>query len=643
MSRLLLLLGLLVGCPQPPGGPLPDDDDVGSTGDDDDSSLPPDDDDTEDDDDSGPDEDDDDSGPDDDDSALPDDDDSWPEPVQQVTTSSGRGASTRFAVEDAYDNVAGGDWYRTSDNEAATLAWGESYLMMGLAAMFRATGDPVWLSRLSWHIDGVLASRDDARGVADYRGVSAACWRNLHYQPADEPYCYVVHSGMIGYPMAEFARLVQESGLDDEPDTDGVPFGDKADAYAAAAAEVVAAHDDQWDSAGYYVFRPDASFLTYAGVDVPLNQSNAMGRLLLALHDVTGDPAYLDKATALASRFDAQLSTGSSGEHLWNYWGGAYSSPGEDVSHAAINVGFAKMAADRGIVFGAADLEAFAAAFVENVYIDDATFSDFVGGGSVNTSGYRPQTGRWVLLSPQRAAIWTAVRDLYAADYPASGVGSGSLFYSWALLAEYEPVLCDPFFYYVDWYDPDPATDGDWRQATAYGANVLTEPPDLAERCAVELEVDLPRATVGQQWDGAAYHDVARWQATGGPAMRRLPYDVAWPYLYWADGVLFQFADSYVDGDGLLVQESLGLAPPAITSSPPTTGQVGQPLDYAPTVDGDAPIWWSLPAFPAGARVDPASGELDWTPELPGEYGFTLEARGDAGADEQSWVVEVGQ
>lgn len=218
---------------------------------------------------------------------------------------------------EAYHSFKDGDWYMGTDNSEAILAWGDSYVMSGLAAMFRATGDPYWLERLARHADAALALRDDVREVTDYRGVSTACWQNTHYQSADQPYCYVVHSGMIGHPIAEFARLVREAGLEDEVAYDGVTLGKKASAYEQAAREVVAAHDDQWNDAGYYVFRSDASFMPYAGVDLPLNQSNAMGRLLLVLHDLTGDEEYLRKAKALGARFKAQIS-----EYLWNYWGG---------------------------------------------------------------------------------------------------------------------------------------------------------------------------------------------------------------------------------------------------------------------------------------------------------------------------------
>ncbi len=557
--------------------------------------------------------------------------------VETVTVPTG-GVSARLAYEEVYDNVAGGAWYRDSNNEAATLAWAESYVMMSLAAMFRATGSPTYLDRLAWHADGVLAQRDDHRGVADYRGISGACWRNTGYQPNGEPYCYAVHSGMIASPMVEFAVLVQEAGLGRELAYDGVSFQQKADTYVQAGRDTAAVHDDEWDGAGYYVFRPDATFLPYAGKDQPLNQSNALGRLLLLLHDATGDPAYLDKATKLAQRFKAQISTGSHGEYVWNYWGGAYASPGEDISHAAINVEFAVMAAERGIVFAAADLEAFAHTFLANVYRDDGTFSDFVGGGTTNGSSYRAQAGRWLPLSPARTSIYAALRDLYEQDYAAAEVASGSLLLTWAWLARYDPIHRNAFFYYVDWSDPD--ANG-WREATAYGANLLIAPPDFGLPCVARVRVDLPRETDVAQWDGDVYHTLLRWRPTGGPAVRWLGYEPRWPYSYWNDGALFELEDSFAAGQGIRVQEAAQPSPTLVTSTPPSHGSAGVPINYTAAGSAAGPHWWSLTTFPVQARIDPQTGELSWTPPGAGDYPFTIRLQTDQDHVDQSFVIHV--
>lgn len=542
----------------------------------------------------------------------------------------------RWAFEDAYDNASGGDWYIDQNNETAQLAWGESYVLWSLAAMARATDQPLYFDRLARHLDALLLQRDDARGVADYRGISGACWRNTSYQPQGQPYCYAVHSGMLIYPMAEFARLVADWRHRDALAYDGQTYAAKAAAYTAAAAETVAYHDDEWDPAGYYVFRGDATFLEYAGVDQPLNQSNAMGLALLVLHDVTGDPAYRDKAVALAERFKAQLTLGADDAYLWNYWGGAYAGDGEDISHAAINVEFAVRAAERGLVFTDGDVDRFANTFLARIYRDDATFGDFLGGGPTNDASYRPQIGRWLPLAARRTAVYTAVHDAFVRDYPPADIGSASVLLGWAYLAELEPPVCPHFFYVADWVD-----QGDHQQATAYGANVLAVPPDLAGGCRVPLEVQVPRPTEAAQWDGALMHDVTRWRPTPDFAPRSVPYEPRWPLVYAQGGILWEFQDDFVAGEGIRVKHPQVHAPPSITSSPPTTGEPGVPLEYAPTGAGDPPFWWSLADGPVGLDVEPATGLLAWTPPGPGDYAFTLTLANDLAVAAQEFVVHV--
>ena len=553
-------------------------------------------------------------------------------------------ATARWDYEDAYDNVNGGDWYRDYDNESANLAWGESYVMISLASMFRATGDPEYLDRLAWHVDGVLAQRDDARGVTDYRGVSGACWRNTSYQSGGQAYCYAVHSGMITQPMVEFARLVRDSGLGDEVTYDGLTLAEKADAYTTAAEETVAFHDREWNTRGYYIFPSDATFLSSPGHEVPLNQENALGATLIILADLTGDSTYADKAADLAQNFADQISLGTDGSALWNYSGGTYSAYGEDISHAAINVDFAIEAEASGIVFDQSDLDAFAATFVNRVYVDDATFSDHVGGGATNGSSYLAQTGRWLRLTPTRTTVYTAVRQLYDANWPAASIGSASLLVAQAYLAEFEPPLCPHTFYtssgrVVDWSAPDASN---FREATAYGANILTLPPDFDSACMIPLTAKIPRDVTVQQWDGAAYHDVAYWQSTSrASADRWVPYEPQWPYVYSAGSVLFQFKDTFVSGDGIQVQQADTYTSPTLLSTPTLIATVGQDWTYSPTADGDSPFWWSLTDFPLGVRTNAATGAILWTPTAAGAYAFTLEVDNDSGSDQQSFVVTV--
>ncbi|HET6585311.1 MAG TPA: Ig domain-containing protein [Nannocystaceae bacterium] len=543
--------------------------------------------------------------------------------------------SARWAYEDAYLGLEDGAWYEGQDNEEALLAWGESYVMSSLAAMYRVTNHPMYLDRLAEHVDALLLQRDDARGVADYRGVSGACWRNISYQPPT-PYCYAVHTGMLVTPMLEFVVAVETSPWAEQPSYDGETFAAKAERYLVAAQESVAFHEFEWDPDGHYTF-PNVPNLPAAGAVQPLNQSNALGRAHILLAALTDDADQLAKATALATRFRAQITTGSDGAFLWNYAGGTYASTGEDISHAAINVDFAVMAAQHGIVFDDDDVLAFVRTFTSRVYVNDATFADHVGGGSTNDSSYRAQIGRWASLAPWSPTVYAAVRDAYDRDYPAAGIGSGSLLLGWGLLAEHEPKLCAPFFYVADWDD-----QGDVREATAFGANILTVPHALDTSCLVPVDHDAPRATEVGQWDGAAYHRVASWAASTGFGIKHVPYDPTWPFVYTDDGVLFQFEDSFVAGDGIAVHEAVELVPPTIDSSPPTAAPLDVAFDYVPTASGDEPRWWSLMDGPVLARIDPATGAIAWTPTEPGTYAFVVRLDNRVGTVEQSFEVEVG-
>jgi hypothetical protein len=533
----------------------------------------------------------------------------------------------RWDFENAWDNNL--PWYLGYDNESAGLAWGESYVLMALVTMFEATDDPIYLDRLDIHLEATHAARDDQRGVSDYRGISGACWRDWYYQ--DEPYCYVGHSGMIAYGFAAYGAAVRESRLADHHAPDGETYGEKADRYIGYAEEVVAYHDDQWRNAGYYVFRPDADFLGYPGVDNPYNLSHSMGRVLVALWRATGDASHLDKIEKLAAAFRAGLTTSSSGAYLWNYWGGAYDGLGEDISHASHTIWFAADCARIGVEFDDDDMFAFGETFVSHLYISDTVFAAYVGGSGVDA--YPQFAGLFTELAPWRPTVWTASMDLYKQLAPAETLTSAWMLYAQAMLAKYAPPHCEHFF--SDWtWD----VQGNWRSATDYGANILTIPPDWSAGCAIPIEVALDQYVEVAQWDGALMHDVARWNATGASTKRFVAYEPAWPLEYWKGGVLFEFQDFSYNGYGIHVREPTPLMAPEITSTPLTDCTPGEVWSYTPEATGDDPFWWSLTEGPIDVRTDAATGEISWTPN-DCTASFTLQVQNDVGLDVQTWKL----
>jgi hypothetical protein len=530
----------------------------------------------------------------------------------------------------------GGDWYKDATNEEGTLAWGESYVMMAYAQMYETTRERRYLDRLAEHADGVIAQRDDARGVADYTGTANPCWQATRY--STQPMCWAVHSGMLTFPMAMFAAYVAERGeLAAAATYDGSSYAEKAASILAAVVETYDFHEPAWrdegSSSGTYVFPPDASFYEYAGDEMPLNQMNAMGNTALALWLATGEESYRGRAERLANHLAANLTTGSGNTYLWNYWGGAYAAPGEDISHAAISVGFAALCARSGVVFTAADMLRFGNTFFDSVIIDNKNSHDYIGGGSVNGDSYRPQMGRWAILGEWDPRAVAAVRNVY--DTYAS-VGSGSVLLGFAYLARWEYPIRPFVFYVADWDDL-----GDRRQATAYGANVSTLPPDPAVPVFFRMRFEARRGLTVDQWDGDAYHGVLKLAATdAGPETVVVAYDPRWWFLYTADGALFQFTDAFVAGQGIVVYEPEPCEAPVI-GSPPADAELasGDLYTAAPAAAGQAPMLWFLDG-PADASVDRETGEVTWTADFSGgPQAFELEARNDCGSATAAWTL----
>src|SRR5690606_34526170 len=171
------------------------------------------------------------------------------------------------------------------------------------------------------------------------------CWQATRPDYTAEPYCFAVHTGMIASPMVEAAAVIlADPALSARPAPGGQTLGDRARAFIEAGQAAAAVHAvelrTEGEDLGYYVYRTDATFLA-AGQKVPLNMMNAMGLLHLALHAATGDADHLERARRLANHLRASLTIATDGGYAWNYRAGPYVAPGEDVSHAALNVAFA--------------------------------------------------------------------------------------------------------------------------------------------------------------------------------------------------------------------------------------------------------------------------------------------------------------
>lgn len=459
------------------------------------------------------------------------------------------GVSFRRAFDQADQALDGGKGYKDANNEQGLLGWGESYVMMAYAAMFRATGEPRYLIALAEHGASVLASTDAARGVKDFAGRSRACWLATKYSGAgNEPACWCVHTGMLAYPLADLSVLLAANPQHGTLDVPGRGTLAQVAATVLAGAEAaVAVHDAQYKSGpasgeGHYAGDPAATFFAYAAKELPKNWSTAMARAQLALHTATGKASYKTRAEAIARYLKARL-VQKGGGWTWTYGG---SDPwtqgqGEDISHAAISVGFAARAQADGVVFTALDLKRFGRTLFEAVHLDTNTTADRVDGGGA-TNSYTLQVGRWLEVSPFEPRAWPLVANLFRG----LSSGGGSTLIGLANVARFAPPIYSYDFYHVDWQDL-----GTTRRATAYGANVLVDPPAPTKVVAIKLGYRAQRPASFQQWDGAAYHALHQIVGhTGNLNWIYLPYDPAIYLAYSGTKALYQFKDAFVAGEG---------------------------------------------------------------------------------------------
>ncbi|HEY3556836.1 MAG TPA: hypothetical protein VGL05_05225 [Kribbella sp.] len=90
------------------------------------------------------------------------------------------------------------------DGRSGMLAWSQSYVLLGLVRMYETYRDTYYLDRLIDNVDQVLAVRDSARGVTDYRGLSLPAWR------ADHPYTtgYATLADSNGQPLLDLREAL---------------------------------------------------------------------------------------------------------------------------------------------------------------------------------------------------------------------------------------------------------------------------------------------------------------------------------------------------------------------------------------------------------------------------------------------------
>ena len=277
-------------------------------------------------------------------------------------------------------SINGGWGYANHLDTIGYLSWRQSRILESYLNIYEATTDTSWLVKFVQQADLVLAHRDDRLWGG------RAVWSSLKYLKMgwEKPEPLLVNNAMIIYPLAKFAATVLNSEALKS-------FHNVGLWYLHNVVETVN-YFQQWyvlNEDGAYYLIPDAGFVNHPGVNAPHNWNAAMGRVLLALYDATGQADYLEQGRSLAETFKTALEVANNGSYRWHYWFGEgyerYKSS-EDVSHGALDVQFAVDCYEHEIVFTAEDIRRFANTLKKDLWNGQEFTSSVWGTGKVNAS-----------------------------------------------------------------------------------------------------------------------------------------------------------------------------------------------------------------------------------------------------------------
>lgn len=255
-------------------------------------------------------------------------------------------------------------------------------------------------------------------GHVDYRVSGGRAWFDEVKISGQFP--YIVHDGMVGTAIAQFVKLVYQT-----PELHAA-YLSKAAAYRDfLETEIV----PRWESSSYigntwvslssttgtYKQSPkfDAFSHTRNWTYLPYNQSLAYTRMLLLLHQVNGNAAYLDRARRNGQYFKNAL-TLDGDDYVWKYAYYSSSTGFEDVSHANIDVGAARDLYQHGIVFNATDMQRFTNTLATKMWnrsLTAPTVTKRVNG--TGDTSYSKYLVEWAEYAQWAKAIFSIVAEQY--------------------------------------------------------------------------------------------------------------------------------------------------------------------------------------------------------------------------------------
>lgn len=319
---------------------------------------------------------------------------------------------TDHLAESAYSMVD--DWNGNPFNpplseQPGVYAWGEAHLQLAYVTQFEATGETRYLDTFLERFHRLLALRDDRTGRRDVlRDRIMPAWGSVFFT-GNRYSCFIVHAGMLTYPAARALRAIfRDPAL-------STRYADVFTALRDALCETMAAFDHEWhdgpeDGEGYYT---DAAL---DGRHLPVNQQNCLGRTMLLLAEVTGRGAYRTRVEQLARFLRRRLTVTLEDAYCWVYHPPVEPpfpfTPGEDMSHGSMNVDFAALCHQHGVVFSDEDMRRFSRTLLRVIRRGPGRYAELVD-GTGEENRYADVLAYWGHLARTCPEVASELREHY--------------------------------------------------------------------------------------------------------------------------------------------------------------------------------------------------------------------------------------
>ena len=248
-------------------------------------------------------------------------------------------------------------------------AW-EAHLHLALIDLWEVDGDRKWIELAIKFLDKKWKERCDKIDVpCSVLDVPRKTWYG--HNPRYEDWANVLATGTIVEPMARLLRVVH-----DDPELADV--WERLQPWIPLCREAIAEHGFEWvefpDGSGFYLEPyykgPRRVYPKGGSRIVPYNRAFVLGTAMIHLGRILDDDEYLRKVAMMARHFLNRCTVQDNGALVWEYIAGKYPTTGEDASHASVQVRFAALCAQEGIVFTDEDLRRIATTLRENVLRD---------------------------------------------------------------------------------------------------------------------------------------------------------------------------------------------------------------------------------------------------------------------------------